>query len=210
MVYVFFGQSYGNMHTYVRTCKGLDEGEASQLFYQMVSTVAHCHSNDVVLRDLKLRKFVFKNQERTHLTLSNFEDAYIIEKGDDCVYGRHDCHFYISPEGLQTEVKHSGKAADVWSLGVMLYTILVGHYPFRDLESNILFCKIQRCDFILPEFLSPKAKCLIQNIFRVDPSERLTAPEILDHPWLSFHDSQKVWRTISYQDDDQIVPQFCC
>ncbi|XP_017542437.1 tribbles homolog 2-like [Pygocentrus nattereri] len=210
MAYVFFDlASYGNMHTYVQTSRSLDEDEASRLFHQMVSVVAHCHNNDVVLRDLKLRKFLFKNPERTMLTLSNLEDAHMMEKGDDSVYGKHGCPVYASPEGLRAEGKYSGKAADVWSLGVALYIILVGRYPFSDSNSNMLFNKIQRCKFSLPDTLSPKARCLIQNILRLDPTERLTAEDILDHPWFSSLSSQKVWRSMFYQDDDQMVPEFC-
>lgn len=62
--YVFFERSHGDMHSFVRTCKKLREEEAARLFYQIASAVAHCHDNGLVLRDLKLRKFVFKNEER--------------------------------------------------------------------------------------------------------------------------------------------------
>ncbi|KAL7862216.1 hypothetical protein SRHO_G00136570 [Serrasalmus rhombeus] len=176
MAYVFFDlASYGNMHTYVQTSRSLDEDEASRLFHQMVSVVAHCHNNDVVLRDLKLRKFLFKNPERTMLTLSNLEDAHMMEKGDDSVYGKHGCPVYASPEGLRAEGKYSGKAADVWSLGVALYIVLVGRYPFSDSNSNMLFNKIQRCKFSLPDTLSPKAR---ESAANKQPYERTRRLEL--------------------------------
>ena len=62
--YVIFDRHYGDLHSYVRQKKKLREEEASQLMEQIVAAVLHCHDNGVVLRDLKLRKFVFKNQER--------------------------------------------------------------------------------------------------------------------------------------------------
>lgn len=62
--YVFFERSYGDMHSFVRTCKKLREEEAARLFYQIASAVAHCHDGGLVLRDLKLRKFIFKDEER--------------------------------------------------------------------------------------------------------------------------------------------------
>ena len=62
--YVFFPQSYGDLHSYVRTKRKLRENEAAHLFGQIVAAVAHCHSNGVVLRDLKLRKFNFKDEEK--------------------------------------------------------------------------------------------------------------------------------------------------
>lgn len=63
-VYVFFARSHGDMHSYVRSCKRLREEEASSLFGQMAEAVAHCHQHGVVLRDLKLRKFVFTDKQR--------------------------------------------------------------------------------------------------------------------------------------------------
>ena len=62
--YVFFDRNYGDLHSYVRQKKRLKEEEACRLFQQIVAAVQHCHDNGVILRDLKLRKFVFKNKER--------------------------------------------------------------------------------------------------------------------------------------------------
>lgn len=62
--YVIFEKHYGDLHSYVRQRKRLKEDEACRLFQQIVSAVEHCHTNGIVLRDLKLRKFVFKNPER--------------------------------------------------------------------------------------------------------------------------------------------------
>lgn len=182
--YVFFERSHGDMHSFVRTCKKLKEEEAARLFYQIASAVAHCHKGGLVLRDLKLRKFVFKDDERTRVKLESLEDAYILH-GDDSLSDKHGCPAYVSPEILNTNGSYSGKAADVWSLGVMLYTMLVGRYPFHDIEPSSLFSKIRRGQFNIPETLSPKAKCLIRSILRREPSERLTSQDILDHPWFS-------------------------
>lgn len=62
--YVFFPGHHGDLHSFVRSKKRLRESQAVVLFEQIVSAVAHCHDNGVVLRDLKLRKFVFKDPER--------------------------------------------------------------------------------------------------------------------------------------------------
>ena len=62
--YVIFEPSYGDLHSYVRSKRRLKEAESCRLFKQIVETVNHCHQNGVILRDLKLRKFVFQNKER--------------------------------------------------------------------------------------------------------------------------------------------------
>lgn len=127
--YAFFERSHGDMHSFVRTCRKLREDEAARLFRQIASAVAHCHDNGLVLRDLKLRKFVFKNEDRSLVKLESLEDTYILAGHDDSLSDKHGCPAYVSPEILNARGSYSGKAADVWSLGVMLYTILVGRYP---------------------------------------------------------------------------------
>ncbi|KAI1897746.1 hypothetical protein AGOR_G00086450 [Albula goreensis] len=183
--YVFFERSHGDMHSFVRACKKLREDEAARLFHQIASAVAHCHDNRLVLRDLKLRKFVFKNEDRSLVMLESLEDACVLLDGDDSLSDKHGCPAYVSPEVLSGSGSYSGRAADVWSLGVMLYTMLVGRYPFHDLEPGSLFSKIRRGHFSLPESLTPKARCLIRSILRRDPAQRLTSREILEHPWLA-------------------------
>ncbi|XP_077443383.1 tribbles homolog 2 [Stigmatopora argus] len=208
--YAFFERSHGDMHSFVRTCKKLREEEAARLFYQIASAVAHCHDGGLVLRDLKLRKFVFKNEARSALKLESLEDTHILADGaDDSLSDKHGCPAYVSPEILNAGGSYSGKAADVWSLGVMLYTILVGRYPFHDVEPGSLFSKIRRGHFSVPDTLTPKAKCLIRAILRREPAERLTSREILQHPW--FHAAASATTTPTTAggrpDPEQTVPE---
>ncbi|XP_062897151.1 tribbles homolog 3 [Mobula hypostoma] len=183
--YVLFLRGHGDMHSYVRTCKRVQEEEAAALFQQMVQAVAHCHRHGVVLRDLKLRKFVFTDRRRNKLRLETLEDSCLLKGEDDSLMDKHGCPAYVGPEILNGKQSYSGKAADIWSLGVVLYTMLVGRYPFQDTEPAALFNKIRRGLFTIPESLSPKARCLIRCLLRRDPADRLTASEILDHPWFN-------------------------
>ncbi|EMP33254.1 Tribbles like protein 3 [Chelonia mydas] len=184
-VYIFFQPGRGDMHSHVRCRKRLPEREAAGLFRQMAEAVAHCHDHGVILRDLKLRKFLFVDRERTKLVLENLEDACLLSGPDDSLSDKHGCPAYVGPEILSSKNSYSGKAADVWSLGVVLYTMLVGRYPFQDTEPAMLFSKIRRGVFSIPDGLSPKARCLVRCLLRKTPSERLTAREILLHPWLA-------------------------
>ncbi|XP_015273629.1 PREDICTED: tribbles homolog 1-like [Gekko japonicus] len=204
--YVFFDKDFGDMHSYVRSCKRLPEQEAARLFKQIVSAVAHCHQSAIVLGDLKLRKFVFSSEERTQLRLESLEDTHIIKGEDDALSDKHGCPAYVSPEILNTTGTYSGKSADVWSLGVMLYTLLVGRYPFHDSDPSALFSKIRRGQFCIPDHVSPKARCLIRSLLRRDPSERLAAPEILLHPWFdAVLESGHVGHDLGAS--DQMVPE---
>lgn len=185
--YLFYSTSHGDLHSWVRKQRRLQDDEAKLLFSQVAQAVAACHQAGIVLRDLKLRKFVFKDLQRTELKLETLDDGVVLEDvgSNDRLNDKHGCPVYVSPEILSPSgMPYSGKAADCWSLGVMLYTMLVGRYPFHDPDPSALFSKIRRGTYSLPESLSSKAKCLIRNLLRHDPEERLTAEEILDHPWL--------------------------
>lgn len=206
--YLIFDRSYGDLHSYVRTRRRLKESEAVRLFRQVAAAVQHCHENGIILRDLKLRKFVFKDPQRTQLKLETLEDAVIISDDNDVLDDKHGCPAYVSPEILMTNGGYSGKAADVWSMGVMLYAMLVGRYPFHDAEHNTLFNKIRCGHYTIPDTISSKAKCLIRNLLRQNPSDRLVAEDILIHPWFRSHatNASETKQTSDGNRDDHLVP----
>ncbi|XP_070704484.1 tribbles homolog 3 [Pempheris klunzingeri] len=221
-VYVFLPPHHGDMHAYVRSRKRLSEEEAGHLFSQMLNAVAHCHRRGVILRDLKLRRFVFIDKYRTRLALLGLNDCVLLHgsQNDDSLTDRHGCPAYVSPELLTNGNRsYSGRAADIWSLGVSLYTMLIGRYPFQDTQPAALFAKIRRGAFNLPDWLSPQAKCLIGCMLRKSPAERLEASELLMHPWLTnpctprhnmhktHHSSHKTLQN-KPEEDDQVVPTW--
>jgi len=180
--------SYGDLHSYLRLKRRLKENEARHLFRQAAQAVHHCHSRGVVLTDLKLRRFVFADPQRTRLRLESLEDAIVLEKcdSDDGVWRKHGYPAYVTPEVLLSRgARYSGRAADLWSLGIILYTLLVGRYPFQDSGPFGLFTKIIRGHYTVPDFVSSRARCLIRNLLRRDPSQRLEASDILRHHWFS-------------------------
>ncbi|XP_013786980.1 tribbles homolog 2-like [Limulus polyphemus] len=206
--YIFFPRSYEDLHSYVRSKRRLKEQVAVPLFRQVVQAVQACHDAGVVLRDLKLRKFVFKDPERTQLKLETLDDAVVLDdESSDQLSDRHGCPAYVSPEILTPTETYSGKAADCWSLGVILYTLLVGRYPFNDSNHTYLIGKIRRGKFTIPDFISLQGKCLIRNLLRKDPKERFTVEEVLSHPWLqlSFHEGRV---SSDNHKDEAKVPEF--
>ncbi|XP_061615792.1 tribbles homolog 1 [Phyllopteryx taeniolatus] len=200
--YVFLDRDFGDMHALVKSRRRLDEARARPLFRQMAQAVAHCHLAGVVLGDLKLRKFVFADENRTQVRLESLEDCRVLEDPrDDAMCDTHGCPAYVSPEILSGAAPYSGKMADMWSLGVVLYTMLAGRYPFHDADPAALFSKIRRGHCCLPEGISPGARCLVQSLLRKEPGERLTASELLAHPWFRR-------QTVECSPAEQTVPSF--
>ena len=147
---------------------------------------------------------------RTELKLLGLEDVHLCgDLDDDSLVEKHGCPAYVSPEILQPNKSYSGRQADVWSLGVMLYTMLIGRYPFHDRQPGALFLKIRRGDFAIPETISSRAKCLIRNLLRHEPAHRLTTGDILTHPWFSPRARNYVnFRTDSKPHQDHCVPEL--
>jgi serine/threonine protein kinase len=146
---------------------------------------------------------------RTTLALSDLEDAiYLEDWSDDHLSKRHGCPAYIAPEMLQPG-SYSGRASDIWSAGIILYTLLVGHYPFFDTDPQVLFTKIRAGYYHLPPTISYIARHLISSLLAYDPSERPSADAIASHPWLirppSTMTNEEIVASLKHA-SDQIVP----
>ena len=76
---------------------------------------------------------------------------------------------YAAPEMIAGH-RYNGLMSDLWSCGVVLYAMLCGYLPFEDQKTPDLYKKILNAEYSLPEFLSPQAKDMIDNIFITDPS----------------------------------------
>jgi len=94
---------------------------------------------------------------------------------------------YISifSQGLYKEKVKDVLLISILYLGIILYTMLFGRYPFCDRTLVGLFIKIGRCRPDIPRTISVKARSLLRSLIRVKPDERLLAQDILGHIWFS-------------------------
>lgn len=94
---------------------------------------------------------------------------------------------YMAPEIVQ-KLEYCGPPADIWALGVLLFTILTGSFPYRGATDKELYKKIMRADYRLPpevqQTLSPEAINLLKKLFMIDAAKRPLAKEVLADPWL--------------------------
>jgi hypothetical protein len=91
---------------------------------------------------------------------------------------------YVAPEVL-SDKGYDGRAADVWSMGVILYVLLAGFLPFDEPHMSALFRKIQKADFTYPSWFTSEVRGLLDAILVPDPATRLGLSGITEHPWFN-------------------------
>ncbi|KAF0914086.1 hypothetical protein E2562_026496 [Oryza meyeriana var. granulata] len=161
------------------------ERAAAKLARTIVGVVQLCHENGVMHRDLKPENFLFANKsEDSPLKAIDFGLSVFFKPGDRFtqVVGST---YYMAPEVLN---RSYGPEADVWSAGVILYILLCGVPPFwGDNDERIVTAILQGgINFQREPWpkVSPHAKDLVRKMLDPNPSTRLTAKEVLEHPWL--------------------------
>ncbi|KAJ0106674.1 hypothetical protein Patl1_17616 [Pistacia atlantica] len=161
------------------------ERAAANLCRQIVTVVHNCHSMGVMHRDLKPENFLLLNtDEDSPLKATDFGLSVFFKPGDvfkDLVGSA----YYVAPEILR---RSYGAEADIWSAGVILYILLSGVPPFWGENEQGIFDAVLRghLDFSSEPWpsISSSAKDLVKKMLRADPRERLSAVEVLNHPWM--------------------------
>ncbi|XP_074575726.1 calcium-dependent protein kinase 1-like [Curcuma longa] len=161
------------------------ERAAASLCREIVNVVHCCHSMGVMHRDLKPENFLFLNtNEDSPLKATDFGLSTFFKPGEAFkdVLGSA---YYIAPEVLR---RNYGPEADIWSAGVILFILLSGVPPFWAENDQGIFSAILRgyLNFSADPWpcISDSAKDLVKKMLRANPKERLTAAEILNHPWI--------------------------
>ncbi|XP_078279188.1 serine/threonine-protein kinase 40 isoform X1 [Rhinoraja longicauda] len=194
-----------NLQHYVIKEKRLSERETIAIFYDVVRVVEALHKKNIVHRDLKLGNMVLN--KRTHrITITNFCLGKHLVSEDDLLKDQRGSPAYISPDVLSGR-PYRGKPSDMWALGVVLFTMLYGQFPFYDSIPQELFRKIKAAEYTIPEDcrVSENTVCLIQKLLLLDPQQRLTATEVLD----SLSSIIATWQSLSSLSGPlQVVPDI--
>lgn len=171
----------GEVFEYIVTHKRLKEKEARKFFRQIVSAVDYCHLNSVIHRDLKPENLLLDANKDIKIIDFGFSNTY---KDSGLLETFCGSPFYAAPEMILGQ-KYEGPEVDIWSLGVILFTLLCGYLPFDDSNPKELYKKILAGVFVFPEFIKADARDLISRMICVDSKNRICLDEIKIHPWLN-------------------------
>lgn len=163
------------------------------MIHQLLLALAYLHEKGITHRDLKTENLVFERHKDGQFFIRVIDFGFALDLNDPAIKDDSALIFmgtpyYMSPEVVQEEVLTV--QSDLWSVGVILYTMLCGYPPFaaaRDKED--LFRLICSCDFECGgpawEQVSAEAINFIDRLINPVLEQRMTAKEALNHPWIT-------------------------
>ena len=194
---------HGSLLDLLRLRKRYSEPEARLLLYQLISACAYMHESSVIHRDLKPGNLFFATESSSLygqdgkdgadaerglcVKVGDFGLAALVKfKGDrrKTICGTPN---YIAPEILFDQTNGHSFEVDIWSVGVILYALLIGKPPFQTKDVNQIYrnIKANAYSFPSPSLISPSATDLISLILNQKPEERPSLGAIVLHPWFS-------------------------
>ena len=162
--------------------------KAQRIFTQLVGAVAYVHNMSCVHRDLKLENILLDKNENVKLVDFGFTREYEGKMSYLQTFCGTVC--YSAPEMLKGE-KYAAEKVDVWSLGIILFALLVGELPFDDDDDLATKHKILSDEPKYPDTLHPDAKALISQMISKRPLLRPAIADVLTNPFLAEHAPQQ-------------------
>ncbi|KAG0173930.1 hypothetical protein DFQ30_006562 [Apophysomyces sp. BC1015] len=164
------------------------ERDASTLVRQMLEGLAYLHERDIVHRDLKPENLLFQSSaDNANLMITDFGLSKILKNDNEILTTACGTPGYVAPEVL-LRTGH-GKPVDLWSIGVITFTLLSGYTPFWGEDQSSLFQSIMSGRYEYDDEywsnISDSAKSFIDALLTFDPEKRITADDALRHPWIA-------------------------
>jgi 5'-AMP-activated protein kinase catalytic alpha subunit len=171
--------SKGELFDYIVSRQRLDEKEACVFFQDIISGIEYIHKLNIVHRDLKPENLLLDFNNSIKIIDFGLSNTY---KEGEHLKTACGSPCYAAPEMIAGK-KYEGLMVDIWSCGVILYAMLCGYLPFEDPNTTLLYKKILKGAFELPDFLSENAKDMLKKVLNTDPATRYKIKEIRAHPW---------------------------
>ena len=185
----------GELFNYILEKKYLSEDESRNIFQQIIDAVYYLHQIGVCHRDLKLENILFSTKKKDKIKIIDFglSNLYLtgvnsenpaLAFGADFLETPCGSPGYTPPEMI-LGCKYDGLLTDIWSSGIILYSMLCGFLPFDDPSEEKLYSKIIKGEFLFPSHIniSEDAKLLIGKILVVNPRLRANIKDIRRSPW---------------------------
>eukprot|EP00668_Euglena_longa_P004467 GGOE01005227.1.p1 GENE.GGOE01005227.1~~GGOE01005227.1.p1 ORF type:complete len:653 (+),score=218.79 GGOE01005227.1:193-1959(+) len=164
--------------------KCLSEEEAKAVMSQIIDGLIYLHSHKVIHRDIKPDNILI-TEERV-VKICDFGVSKILCSEEDFLHTSQGTMLFYPPEACQNHAKFSGTFADVWALGITLFSFIYGHTPFNASSGPALFEAIRSKELEFPpdKPISEDLKNLLGRMLTKQIRGRIDVNQIRDHPWL--------------------------
>ncbi|XP_040842964.1 calcium/calmodulin-dependent protein kinase kinase 2 isoform X2 [Ochotona curzoniae] len=175
----------------VPTLKPLSEDQARFYFQDLIKGIEYLHYQKIIHRDIKPSNLLVG--EDGHIKIADFGVSNEFKGSDALLSNTVGTPAFMAPESLsETRKIFSGKALDVWAMGVTLYCFVFGQCPFMDERIMCLHSKIKSQALQFPDQpdIAEDLKDLITRMLDKNPESRIVVPEIKLHPWVTRHGAE--------------------
>uniref|UniRef100_A0A8C6LPN8 MAP/microtubule affinity-regulating kinase 3 n=2 Tax=Nothobranchius furzeri TaxID=105023 RepID=A0A8C6LPN8_NOTFU len=173
--------SGGEVFDYLVAHGRMKEKEARAKFRQIVSAVQYCHQKHIVHRDLKAENLLLDADMNIKIADFGFSNEFTLANKLDTFCGSPP---YAAPELFQGK-KYNGPEVDVWSLGVILYTLVSGSLPFDGQNLKELRERVLRGKYRIPFYMSTDCENLLKRFLVLNPAKRGTLEQIMKDRWIN-------------------------
>ncbi|CAC5383786.1 MARK [Mytilus coruscus] len=173
--------SGGEVFDYLVAHGRMKEKEARSKFRQIVSAVQYCHQKHIVHRDLKAENLLLDGDMNIKIADFGFSNEFVPGNKLDTFCGSPP---YAAPELFQGK-KYDGPEVDVWSLGVILYTLVSGSLPFDGQNLKELRERVLRGKYRIPFYMSTDCENLLKKFLVLNPTKRASLENIMRDKWMN-------------------------
>jgi 5'-AMP-activated protein kinase catalytic alpha subunit len=174
----------GNVLEIIEKEGAFDEEKACRIFQQIISGLEYLHKNFICHRDMKPENIIIQNKDSKNIKAKIVDFGFSKSfAGDKLLNSPRGSPFYAAPEILQGR-GYKGNKIDIWSSGVILYTMVYGDFPFNYEDMKDLVYHIKEGKYSLPDTISKNCQDLIKRILQIDPDKRINLYDIKNHPWM--------------------------
>ncbi|XP_074751460.1 MAP/microtubule affinity-regulating kinase 4 isoform X5 [Athene noctua] len=173
--------SAGEVFDYLVSHGRMKEKEARAKFRQIVSAVHYCHQKNIVHRDLKAENLLLDADANIKIADFGFSNEFTLGSKLDTFCGSPP---YAAPELFQGK-KYDGPEVDIWSLGVILYTLVSGSLPFDGHNLKELRERVLRGKYRVPFYMSTDCENILRRFLVLNPAKRCTLEQIMKDKWIN-------------------------
>ncbi|KAF1378965.1 hypothetical protein PFLUV_G00196010 [Perca fluviatilis] len=173
--------SGGEVFDYLVSHGRMKEVEARAKFRQIVSAVHYCHTKNIVHRDLKAENLLLDADANIKIADFGFSNEFTLGNKLDTFCGSPP---YAAPELFQGK-KYDGPEVDVWSLGVILYTLVSGSLPFDGQNLKELRERVLRGKYRVPFYMSTDCEGILRRFLVLNPTKRCTLDQVMKDKWIN-------------------------